>query len=115
MRVRTATALILAAMIGVVAGSGFPFASTAPRALAQTEAKDKGAIRGTIADVNYSSGAITIATGHGRIAVQVTPSTNIFFDRSGYATMADLTQGTHVEVFVSKIEGRLVAQIIRIK
>lgn len=78
-------------------------------------AQDAGVITGVVQGVDYSSGGLLLDTPHGRIVVQVTPSTSIFRGRSGYAALTDLGRGTRVQVFVSNIAGRLIAQIIRIR
>ncbi|HEY8298210.1 MAG TPA: DUF5666 domain-containing protein [Candidatus Baltobacteraceae bacterium] len=79
------------------------------------QAQDRGSVAGTIASVDYSSGEFTLDTAKGRITVQVTPSTSIFRGKSGYAALTDLRQGARVQVFVSQVDGRLIAQIIRIR
>lgn len=76
---------------------------------------DRGVVRGRIVGVDYSDGSLVLSNGRGRSEVQVTPGTNIFFGRDGFATLSDLTPGRMVDVFVSQIAGRLVAQIIRIR
>lgn len=81
----------------------------------QGRASDRGVITGSIVGVDYANGAMVLATNRGRVEIQVTPSTTIFFGNHGYATLSDLARGSRVQVFVSQIDGRLVAQIIRIK
>lgn len=81
----------------------------------QGHASDRGVITGSIVGVDYANGAMILATNRGRVEIQVTPSTTIFFGNHGYATLSDLARGSRVQVFVSQIDGRLVAQIIRIK
>lgn len=81
----------------------------------QGRASDRGVLTGSIVGVDYSDGAMVLATNRGRVEIQVTPSTSIFFGNHGYATLSDLARGSRVQVFVSQIDGRLVAQIIRIK
>lgn len=81
----------------------------------QGRASDRGVITGSIVGVDYANGAVVLATNRGRVEIQVTPSTSIFFGNHGYATLSDLTRGSRVQVFVSQIDGRLVAQIIRIR
>ncbi|MBC5811577.1 MAG: hypothetical protein GIW95_12105 [Candidatus Eremiobacteraeota bacterium] len=81
----------------------------------QGPASGRGVIAGSIVGVDYSDGAMVVATKSRRVQIQVTPSTSIFFGNHGYATLSDLARGSRVEVFVSQIDGRLVAQIIRIK
>ncbi len=58
---------------------------------------------------------MVLNTPGGRVPVQITPSTSVFRGRSGYAALTDLSSGMRVQVFVSEVGGRLVAQIIRIK
>ncbi|HEY8314516.1 MAG TPA: DUF5666 domain-containing protein [Candidatus Baltobacteraceae bacterium] len=77
-------------------------------------ARDRGAISGTVTSVDYSTGSLSLDTPRGHVEVQVTPSTNVFRGKSGYAALTDLHPGTHVQVFVSEVDGRLIAQIIRI-
>jgi hypothetical protein len=78
-------------------------------------AQDAGVINGVVQGVDYGSGGLLLDTPHGRVVVQVTPSTSIFRGHSGYAALTDLGRGTKVQVFVSNIAGRLIAQIIRIR
>ncbi|MGZ3496260.1 MAG: hypothetical protein ACXWNK_02550 [Vulcanimicrobiaceae bacterium] len=78
-------------------------------------AQDAGVITGVVQGVDYGSGSLLLDTPRGRIVVQVTPSTSIFRGRSGYAALTDLGRGARVQVFVSNIAGRLIAQIIRIR
>jgi len=77
-------------------------------------AQDRGVISGEVVGVDYSSGALVLQSGGRRFDVIVTPSTNIFQGRRGYATLADLARGRRVDVWVSESGGRLFAQIIRI-
>jgi len=81
----------------------------------QGQASERGIIAGEISGIDYTNGAIVLATNRGRVEIQVTPSTSIFFGNHGYATLADLSRGSRVQVFVSQVDGRLIAQIIRIK
>ena len=81
----------------------------------QGRASERGVLSGSIVGVDYASGAMVLATNRGRVEIQITPSTSIFFGNHGYATLSDLARGSRVAVFVSQINGRLVAQIIRIK
>jgi len=77
-------------------------------------AQDRGVISGEVVGVDYSSGALLLQSGGRRFAVIVLPSTNIFQGKRGYATLADLSRGRRVDVWVSESGGRLFAQIIRI-
>jgi hypothetical protein len=80
----------------------------------QGSAQDRGVVRGTIAGVDYGRGEIAINNGSKRVAVTVLPSTSIFRGRQELG-LSDLTTGMHVEVSISEIGHRMVAQIIRIK
>ncbi len=52
--------------------------------------------------------------GGERITIAVVPSTQIYLhDSSG--TFADVRPGAQIDVFVSEIDGHLVAQIIHLK
>ena len=78
-------------------------------------ARDGGTMNVTVVGVDYASGRIFVAGPRGRMAIQVLPSTSIFSHGNGYATLTDLRPGAHVQVYVSRVGGRLVAQIIRIQ
>jgi hypothetical protein len=80
----------------------------------QGAAQDRGIVHGTIAAVDYGRGEIAINSGSKRVAVTVLPSTSIFRGRQELG-LSDLTVGMHVEVSISEIGHRMVAQIIRIK
>ena len=77
-------------------------------------ARDAGVIHGQIEDVDYSSGMIVVRNGKTRSTIAVLPSTTIY-EHDEYATLADLHRGATVDVSVSEVDGRLVAQIIRLK
>lgn len=77
-------------------------------------AHDAGIIRGEIESVDYGSGTITVRTGHGREVVSVLPSTSIYA-HDEYATLADLHRGASVEISAYELDGRLIAQIIRLR
>jgi Domain of unknown function (DUF5666) len=78
-------------------------------------ARDAGMVRGQIEDVDYGSGTIVVRTVKGRaMTVAVLPSTTIY-ERDEYATLADLRRGATVEISVSEVGGKLVAQIIHLK
>ena len=80
----------------------------------QGSAQDRGVVHGTIAQVDYGRGEITINSGQKRVDVTVLPSTSIFRDDQELG-LSDLTVGMHVDVSISQIGHRMVAQIIRIK
>jgi hypothetical protein len=76
--------------------------------------RDAGTIRGEIQSVDYGTGLITVRTSRGPVQVSVLPSTSIYV-HGQYATLADLRRGANVEISVSEVDGRLVAQIIHLK
>ena len=71
-------------------------------------------VSGVIAGVDYGAAVILVATPHGVVPVAVTPTTSIIRG-SSYASLADLGRGARVSADVSEIDGRLIAQIIRIR
>jgi hypothetical protein len=77
-------------------------------------ARDAGEIRGEIEDVDYSSGTIVVRLPKGHATIAVLPSTTIY-EHDEYATLADLHRGATVDISVSEVGGRLVAQIIHLK
>ncbi|MEO9264685.1 MAG: hypothetical protein ABI282_11370 [Candidatus Baltobacteraceae bacterium] len=78
-------------------------------------AHDAGVIRGVIADVDYSGGMLMIKShGHELVAVAVVPSTAIYQGKQ-YETFSDLHRGQSVEISAYEVDGRLVAQTIRLK
>lgn len=73
-----------------------------------------GVIRGTIASIDYASGTLVVRTPHGVVTVAVVPSTTIS-DGKEYSAVSDLRAGRRVQIAVSEIDGRLVAQSIVLK
>jgi|SRR5690348_1640916 hypothetical protein len=73
-----------------------------------------GVLSGTIIGVDYGAASIIVATPRGAVPVAVTPTTSIFRGQ-GFASFADLGRGARVSIDFSAINGRLVAQIIRIR
>ncbi|GAC1387885.1 MAG: hypothetical protein NVSMB31_00930 [Vulcanimicrobiaceae bacterium] len=77
--------------------------------------QNRGVLQGDIAGVDYAQGILHLQTArHGRVDVQILPSTNIVRRGDQYGTIADLAPGVRVSVNVSQVGGRLTAQIIRI-
>lgn len=76
--------------------------------------RDAGVVRGEIQSVDYGDGNITVRTSRGMVSIAVLPSTSIYA-HGQYATLADLHRGASVEISVSEVDGRLVAQIIHVK
>ena len=75
--------------------------------------RDRGRINGEVLMVDYPRGVLSIGTRRGQITVLVLPSTTIFRGPN-YATLTDLTRGMHVQIEASEVDGRLIAQIIRV-
>lgn len=78
-------------------------------------AHNAGVVRGIIENVDYSGGMVTIRTrGHELVSIAVVPSTAIY-QRDQYGTFSDLRHGQSVEISMYEVDGRLVAQSIRVK
>lgn len=75
---------------------------------------DAGIVRGEIHSVDYGTGSIVVRTARGPVQITVLPSTSIYV-HGQYATLADLRRGASVEIAVSEVDGRLVAQTIHLK
>ena len=76
--------------------------------------QDRGTIRGEIQAVDFGHGQIAVVlSNHRRVVIDVPPGAAIF---RGHRTLgiSDLSTGMMVEISLSEIEGRLVAQIIRV-
>lgn len=114
------------ARIGLLVALALLVAGTAP-AIAQTQpgpaflsnnarpGRDRGTVRGEIVGVDYGRGSLEIVLpSRQHVVVDVPPSAAIFRGRNTLG-IADLRAGMTVEVSLSEIEGRLVAQIIRVR
>jgi hypothetical protein len=116
------------AAIFAVAGCSFAIADPPPwahgghghhrgreGAFAGEPAPSHGVLSGTIVGVDYGSASILVGTPRGVVPVSVTPTTSIFRG-SRFASLSDLGRGARVEVdFTQGPDGRLIAQIIRIR
>ena len=119
---RTAVSAGLAAVLAAACGTAAPADPPPwahghghrPPVQASGAARSHGVVTGTIIGVDYGSASIVVGTSRGVVAVAVTPSTSIFRG-SGFASFSDLARGARVSVDVSEIDGRLIAQIIRIR
>jgi hypothetical protein len=118
-RTLAATAALAATVF--VAGGSFALADPPPwahghhgRGENQAAPGAHGNISGTIEGVDYGSASLLVATPRGLVPVAVTPSTSIFRG-SGFASFADIARGARVSIDFSESDGRLVAQIIRIR
>ena len=97
-----------------------PFAAiaapTPPPEAAQDEARNGGTLQGRIFGVDFQRNVIGVdAGGRGRIEVIVMPSTSIQAHDSAYHAFTDLKPGQHVEIMSSVVDGKYVAQIIKIR
>lgn len=117
--IRSFLAAILATLL---AGAGLGVAMADPPAWAHghgrtAEAAPGGRARalivGTIAGIDYTTASVLVATPHGVVPVAITPSTSIYRGRS-FASFADIGRGAHVEIDAAAIDGRLIAQLVRI-
>ena len=110
------TRLAAPALLAALVATGVAAADPPPghgHAHAAAPVRSHGVISGRVLGVDYSSATIIVASGGGRVAVAVTPSTSIFRG-GGFASFADIGRGSRVDIDFSDIGGRLVAQIIRI-
>lgn len=122
---RTLAAATLASVL-LAAGAAPAFADPPPWAHGhghnRGEAEDQGGgsprshatVSGTIAGVDYGSASILVDTARGLVPIAVTPTTSIFRG-STFASLSDLGRGARVSIDVTEIDGRLIAQIIRIR
>lgn len=115
-----ATAALAAACF--IAGGSFALADPPPWAHGHHHGRETGAaapgahgnISGTIEGVDYGSASLLVATPRGLVPVAVTPTTSIFRG-SAFASFSDIARGARVSIDFSESDGRLVAQIIRIR
>jgi len=121
---RVLMAGLLAAVLWI-AGGCFAFADPPPGAHGHGRAHARsaegapgvpshGVLTGTVAGVDYALGSILVATPRGIVPVAVTPTTSIFRG-SRFGSFADLGRGARVTVDFIASDGRLIAQIIRIR
>ncbi|MHB8141193.1 MAG: hypothetical protein ACYDHD_08100 [Vulcanimicrobiaceae bacterium] len=75
----------------------------------------QGTLHGRIASIDYARATLVVDTAHGPVSVALLPSTNIFARKHGYATLADLRPGVHVTISTSRVNGHLVAEIVRLQ
>ncbi len=71
-------------------------------------------VHGVIESIDYASGTLVVRSGGHTTMVAVVPSTSIYGGPS-YAGLSDLRRGQNVDISVYEIDGRLVAQSIRLK
>ena len=91
--------------------------SPAPSATATANAapRDGGVIEGRVTNVDYSRGVVTVeSTNQGRVDVTTMPTTSVQSDDPGYHTLSDVSKGSRVRIFISKVAGKAIAQIIKL-
>lgn len=112
--------LILPAAVLAVAAL-LPFAASSqagkgPDATPQSAPKaTAGVISGQVTSVDYQRGLLGVMSSGHKVDVTVLPSTSIQGKGSGYHSIAEIARGTQVEIFTSVSEGKVTAQIIRLK
>jgi hypothetical protein len=79
-------------------------------------AHNAGVVVGEVVSVDYQTGMIGLQTQRrGRVDVVVLPSTNIQGRGDSFHTIADISRGSRLKIFLSEQAGRLVAQIIHLR
>jgi hypothetical protein len=120
---RTIAAATLAAALVAAGGTSIALGDPPPwahghghhgRSGEEGSPRSHATVSGTIAGIDYGSASIIVSTPRGLVPVAVTPTTSIFRG-SSFASFSDLGRGAHVSVDVTEIDGRLIAQIIRIR
>ena len=81
----------------------------------QSQARARGIITGSVVGVDYAHGVLRLVSGRGIYDIIVLPGTSILRPGAQYGTIADLTPGTRVAIYVSQVGGRLMAELIRIR
>lgn len=114
-----------AIVLGVLIASGYALAQPAlsdpppvPKNIYQSLESSKShpaaEVHGSIESVDYASGSIQVRSPNGLQTIAVVPSTTIY-KGGDYAALSDLRKGQTVDVTLVEIDGRLVAQSIRLK
>lgn len=113
---RTLAPATLAAVLGT-AGTAFAF-DPPPWAHGQpfvdAAARSHAVVSGRVVGIDFATASLLVETPHGRVPIAVTPSTNIYRGED-FVSFGEIGRGSRVDVDVSEIAGRLVAQIIRIR
>jgi hypothetical protein len=75
-----------------------------------------GIVEGQVVSVDYQKGMIGLQTPRrGRVDVVVLPSTNIQGRGDSFHTIADISRGSRLRIFLSEQAGRFIAQIIHLR
>ena len=78
--------------------------------------RNGGVLDGEVVAVDHRAGTLSVQTqNRGRIDVIVLPSTNIQDSKNRFHTIADITRGDRIEVFVSQNGPLFIAQIIHLR
>lgn len=112
--IRMAMGVALAAVLaGTTGGAAMadphsnPYTGDAP-------SHPRGPVVGSLTNVDYGRGQLSVASSGRIVVVIVLPSTAIYRGEK-YATLTDLRPGMHVEISVNEVDGNVIAQTIRIK
>lgn len=82
----------------------------------QDRAKNAGVVEGEVVSVDYQRGTINLLTpSRGRVDVTVLPSTNIQGRGDSFHTIADISRGSRLRVFLSQRAGQFFAQFIHLR
>jgi hypothetical protein len=116
MRRRPAAVLLAAFLLvpGAVSAADATHPPSPAPAATSAEPQNGGVIDGTVTGVDYQRALFTVATSRGTTEISVMPTTSVLSPEPGYHTFSDVVKGAKVQVFTSKIGGKLVAQIIRL-
>jgi hypothetical protein len=91
-------------------------AASKPVAAGEEHAHNAGVVEGEVVSVDYQKGLIGLQTPkRGHVDVVVLPSTNIQGRGDSFHTIADISRGSRLRVFLSERAGRFIAQIIHLR
>ncbi len=112
-------AVLAVLAIGTAPITAFASPSAAPSpkatAVADSSAHDAGVIEGRVTNVDYSRGVISVdSPSQGKLDLSVMPTTSVQAQEPGYHAITDVSKGSKVRIFASRIAGKLVAQIIHL-
>ena len=79
-------------------------------------AHNAGVVEGHVVSVDYQRGVIGLQTPRrGRVDVVVLPSTNIQGRGESFHTIADISRGARLRIFLSEQAGHFIAQLIHLR
>jgi hypothetical protein len=113
---RLVVAASLLGLFGVPAvAAAAPSPAPSATATANAAPRDGGVIEGRVTNVDYARGVVTVdSTNQGRVDVTTMPTTSVQSDDPGYHTLTDVSKGSRVRIFISKVAGKAIAQIIKL-